>query len=115
MSNPRSLLVLLAMCIIAFYTHRANAYIFRVAPDASSSDAPDGVSSLVDALDKAVAGDTIELHDGTYTDRIRSTRPGNDLNPITIISSRQAVINAPNPRVEIKHSWVQLEASIYMP
>lgn len=113
MGNATSLFVLSVVCIIAVSTDRANAELLKVVPDTSSPDAADGVYSLVGAIEKAVAGDTIELGAGTYTDRIRSIRPGEKGKPIIITGSRQAVLKAGSPCVEIAHSWIRIEVSIY--
>lgn len=107
-----SLLLLPAVCFVTFHTHQASAVIYKVTPDASASDGngDDGdVYSLLDALDRARGGDIIALEDGTYTDQIHSTAPGEDRNPITIRGTRGAVLKAKNAMVEITHSWVTLE------
>ena len=109
MSKATPLLLLLAVCVISLHCRQASAIVYKVTPAAQSSDGNDGVYSVLDALDRAVGGDTIELEDGTYTDQIHSTGPGQEGNPITIIGSRNAVVKATNPCVEITHSWITLE------
>ena len=109
MSKATPLLLLLAVCVISLHCRQASAIVYKVTPAAQSSDGNDGVYSVLDALDRAVGGDTIELEDGTYTDQIHSTGPGQEGNPITIMGSRKAVVKATNPCVEITHSWITLE------
>lgn len=111
MRNPTSFLVPPVVCLIALHAHRVNAKIYTVVPDASSSDVAGEVYSLPDALERAEGGDTISLEPGTYTDRIRSTGPGEDGNPITIVGTREAVLKAVSPCVDITHSWITLEVS----
>ena len=108
MRKAAPLLLLLAVCVISLHSRQASAIVYQVTPDAQS-DGNDGVYSLPDALERAKGGDTIELEDGTYTDQIHSTGPGQEGNPITIMGSRKAVVKATNPCVEITHSWITLE------
>lgn len=111
MRNPTSFLVPPVVCLVALHAHRASAKIYTVVPDVSSSDVAGEVYSLPDALEEAEGGDTISLQPGTYTDRIRSTGPGEDGNPITIVGTREAVLKATSPCVDITHSWITLEVS----
>lgn len=114
MRKATSVFALPAVCLMVIRAHRAHAMTFKVVPDASSSDDAVEVYSLLDALDMAKGGDTIQLEDGTYTDQIHSTGPGEEGNPITIIGSRQAVLKATSPCVEITHSWIELKVSLAM-
>lgn len=100
-----------AVCLITLKTHPASAFIYNVVPDAGSSDSVNEVYSLLDALDRAVGGDTVSLADGTYSDQIHSTGPGEEGNPIVITGSRQVVLKANNPCVEITHSWITIEVT----
>lgn len=99
------------MCFITLHTHHVNALVYNVVPDASSCNSADGAYSLLDALERAVGGDTISLADGTYTDQIRSTGPGEEGNPIIINGTRNAVLKAKSPCVEITHSWITIEVN----
>lgn len=72
------------------------------------------VYSLPDALAIAKAGDTIYLADGTYTDRVDSFRDGKSGSPIKIKGGADAVIKADSPSVRIRHSWILLQARVYV-
>ncbi|CAM9176520.1 unnamed protein product [Laminaria digitata] len=115
MRKATSFLLLPTVCLITFHTRQASAAVYKVVPDASSSDGDNGggdgeeVYSLLDALDRAQGGDTIALEDDTYTDRIKSTAAGEEGNPIVISGGRGAVLKASSPCVKITHSWITLE------
>ena len=110
MRTATYLLLMRAVCLITPLAHQASAKVYNVVPDARSTDSNDDVYSLPDALDMAVGGDSITLDDGTYTDQIHSTHPGEPDNPRTISGTRGAVIKAnDSPCIKITHSWITLE------
>lgn len=116
--SPLSWLLLAAAILVLLVVDRTSAFTFNVIPGADSSSSDDvEFYSLSDALDKARAGDTIFLGDGTYTgsdERVLSTTDGEEGSPITISGGRDAVVQANSPSVRIEHSWITLEVKEYI-
>ena len=68
-------------------------------------------TSIQSALEEAQPGDTIELGDGVYAQDFKSVRNGTPDKRITIMGSREAVVNGESESriVEINHSYITLD------
>lgn len=70
-------------------------------------------SSINEALDRARPGDVIMVSPGTYTELVRSVRPGEPTRPIRLVGEPGAIIEGSDLEddrlVEFQHSYLTLE------
>ena len=86
-------------------------------PNGSGTTCGQGMPcSLNTALNRAIAGDSIILLNGTYAQTIRTVRAGSSGKPITIraLNRRQAIIrpNSPGVCIDVRHSYVKLRGLV---
>ncbi|CAN0431577.1 unnamed protein product, partial [Laminaria digitata] len=83
----------------------------QAAATATSTAAVAVVYGLSEALKMAQSGDTVLLGDGEYHERLKSSRDGQEGNPITIVGGVNAVIKASSDAIKINHSWITIQVS----
>lgn len=117
MPRTRGSSLFIPATLLFFHTqcyHQVKAKTLKVTPTGqwtalSGYSGSSTIYTLPYALSIAKAGDTINLADGEYSDRVDSVTAGESGKPIRITGSEYAVIRAVSPLVRIQHSWITLQ------